>query len=106
PQRISKQVEVLSKNDQISVVSCYYQSTDSRGRSIIVKKPNNPDFYKTLQKQVPIIHGAAMFKKSYYNLVGGYRSFFKYAQDTDLWARLSLISQYYVVEEVLYERRF
>lgn len=106
PQRVSKQVEVLKKSDKISVVSCYYQSVDSGGKSIIVKKPNQQNFYKTLQKQVPIIHGAAMFKRRYYDLVGGYRPFFKYAQDTDLWARLSLVSEYFVVEEVLYERRF
>ena len=30
-----------------------------------------------------------MFKKSLFFKVGGYRNFFKYAQDYDLWCRMS-----------------
>ncbi|MEM1397466.1 MAG: hypothetical protein AAGH38_08470, partial [Pseudomonadota bacterium] len=35
---------------------------------------------------------------------GGYRSFFKFAQDLDLWVRMSRITDFDIVPEVLYRR--
>ena len=50
----------------------------------------------------PIIHGSVMMKRSYYDQVDGYRPFFKYRQDRDLWTRISLLGKVYVINQPLY----
>ena len=43
-------------------------------------------------------------RRSVYEAVGGYRAFFKFAQDADLWCRMNRISELDVIPEVLYDR--
>lgn len=45
-----------------------------------------------------------MFRRSLYDKAGGYREFFQFAQDRDLWLRISRFSEYAIVPEVLYRR--
>jgi Glycosyl transferase family 2 len=47
-------------------------------------------------------HGSAMFRREDYFRVGGYRPEFYYAQDLDLWLRLTEIGQLAVVQQSLY----
>jgi hypothetical protein len=57
-----------------------------------------------LKNKNPFTHGEVMFRKTIYDEVGGYRPFFKYAQDYDLWLRMSRRTKFGVVPEVLYTR--
>ena len=47
-------------------------------------------------------HGEVMMRRDCYEVVGGYRTFFKFAQDRDLFCRLSQITEFHVIEDVLY----
>jgi glycosyltransferase involved in cell wall biosynthesis len=51
-----------------------------------------------------IAHGGSMMRRSAYEQVGGYRTFFTFAQDFDLQQRLGEIGKLVVVNEVLYTR--
>lgn len=51
-----------------------------------------------------IVHGSVMFRKHLYDKVGGYRRAFTFAQDRDLWIRLSRITDFKVIDKVLYKK--
>lgn len=105
PNRIGKQVLSLEENPNIVGVDCYYVNSDSRNGT---RKEvcNKGTFTKSdFMKSNPLSHGGVMFRKEIYNDIGGYRRAFKYAQDFDLWLRMSEHGNFYIVPEFLYERR-
>lgn len=51
------------------------------------------------------VHGSVMFRRSAYEAAGGYRSQFRYAQDWDLWLRLSESWKFAYLPEVVYKYR-
>lgn len=55
-------------------------------------------------KRSVVTHGEVMFTRRHYDLVGGYRYYFKFAQDRDLWCRLSRVGKFKVLDEVLYKK--
>ena len=102
--RIEKQVACLLKMTSVSVVGCHFYNS-RKGKVIdTIKHTNELGFKKKLLKRNVFSHGEVMFRKSTYDKVGGYRPFFQYSQDYDLWCRMSLISDYYIIQEVLYTR--
>jgi glycosyltransferase involved in cell wall biosynthesis len=104
PERIEKQVKVHKSCPNVSVVGCFYANT-YKGQILDVRKePVCGDFYRNMLKKNLFSHGEVMFKKKFYDKVGGYRNVFKYSQDRDLWFRMSLISEYRLIDEVLYHR--
>lgn len=46
-----------------------------------------------------------MYRRDLFDRVGGYRKFFSFAQDYDLWCRMSGHSRFHVIPEVLYRRK-
>ncbi|MFH0223755.1 glycosyltransferase family A protein [Vibrio furnissii] len=60
------------------------------------------DASQEIMKRSVVTHGEVMFRRSSYDLAGGYREFFKFAQDRDLWCRMSRVGKFYVIDEVLY----
>lgn len=51
-----------------------------------------------------MMHGEVVYRRDLYDKVGGYRPFFKFSQDRDLWCRLSREGNIVVLEDVLYKR--
>lgn len=108
-ERIAKQYEFLSRSPDYALIGCSSVN--------ILKKPGQPDvflkesrvitgdvFFDAKRKKLPFTHGALMFRKSAYMEVGGYREIFKYAQDYDLFLRISLKYKCFNLDEVLYQR--
>ena len=109
--RLIKQLDYLKSNKQLSLVSCFS----------IFKGPYNLELYRIKRKESPeeatnILkktnitniqglshHGTAMFRRKDYRSVGGYRKHFYFAQDLDLWLRLTDIGLLGFVKEYLYE---
>lgn len=107
PDRIKKQVKVLKNNKSIGVVSCNVENFVINENTTRLMQPNINDLEsmsKQLLKKNPFTHGEIMFRKDIYNRAGGYRAFFKYSQDHDLWLRMSLLTDFFNVNEVLYKR--
>ncbi len=52
-----------------------------------------------------ISHGSVMFTKDAYERAGGYRAAFQFAQDADLWLRLSEVADISAVDQCLYRQR-
>ena len=104
-ERIAKQAEILNKNNNIGVVGCHVlDDTKTGSDTYTLKTENGLNFTKRLLIDNMFTHGEVMFRRDVYYQVGGYRHFFIYAQDHDLWLRMSQHCDYYVVEEVLYRR--
>lgn len=98
PTRLEKQLTYLQKHATIGVVACGVHTLTSEAVEKIDihqlspkrKKPKNIEYNtveQMMQKNI-IDHGDAMIRMSAYRDVGGYRSFFRYAQDRDLWLRI------------------
>ena len=106
PSRIREQASVLISNEEIGVVGCHILAAKNFGSADhVVKMPSDLPFRNTLKKRNLFSHGEVMFRRSTYLQAGGYRSLFTYAQDRDLWLRMSLHCDYAIVPEVLYKRK-
>lgn len=105
PDRIARQVEVLEANPDVGVVGCWYeQELLGRGEFVEKKRPQTSDFRAAMMEANIFSHGEVMYRRDVYEKVGGYRPFFTYAQDCDLWLRMSEHCHYHIVPEILYRR--
>ena len=105
PERIKKQAHILDTRPNVGVVGCYIEDDNktNTGRYNL-QMPNGRDFTQIMLDQCIFVHGDVMFRRDLYDRVGGYRPFFVYSQDRDLWLRISEYCSYFIIEEVLYKR--
>jgi GT2 family glycosyltransferase/radical SAM superfamily enzyme YgiQ (UPF0313 family)/SAM-dependent methyltransferase len=104
PHRLERQLEFLEKSPDCAVVgSAYYQIDDQgRIRSLIEVLTADADLRAGLRRQNWFGHGSVMLRRQALLQVGGYDEEFAYAQDYDLWLRLSEQFQIANLEEPLY----
>jgi hypothetical protein len=53
----------------------------------------------------PLCHGTVVMRRAAYLRAGGYRAGLPYAEDVDLWLRMSRVADLAAVDELLYTRR-
>ncbi|NRA40127.1 MAG: glycosyltransferase, partial [Planctomycetes bacterium] len=111
PERIALQAEFLKKHAEYGVVSCGTSRKVFGGprdgcvvpaKKTINSTPVQRDF---LEGENPFSHGEVMFRRTLYDMVGGYRTFFRFAQDRDLWIRMGQHCKFKILDQTLYERR-
>lgn len=110
PSRLRLQADLLDSDEEIVAVDCKVQHTNQL--TGVVRTPTNHSAWggrnrlarptSLLLEQNLFAHGAVMFRRSAYLSVGGYRREFTYAQDRDLWLRLSEVGDFARVPEDLY----
>lgn len=106
PTRIARQAAILDARAEVGVVGCYVENHAKIGAgSYVIRPPDGLPFFQTLLERNLFTHGEAMFRRDVFDHVGGYREMFTFAQDFDLWLRISRHSGYAIVPEVLYVRR-
>jgi glycosyltransferase involved in cell wall biosynthesis len=91
PDRFEKQVRFLDAHSDIQAVGGAAVVVNEAGRRLcLIKHPSAPEVIrKTLPKNSCFVHGAVMMRRSAFEQVDGYREQFTYAQDYDLWLRMS-----------------
>ena len=99
--RIEEQATVLDAKPNVGVVGCYVHDATT---GILVKSPSGLPFFDTQIRRGLFTHGEVMFRRTLFDLVGGYREFFHFAQDRDLWLRMSEHCDYEIIPKVLYSR--
>lgn len=105
PERIARQLAVLEQNPDVGVVGCHVENRNQlRGYSTTHMPHVGPDAGRQLAEANFLMHGEVMFRKRVYDAVGGYRIFFRMAQDRDLWLRMSERTGFHIVPEILYTR--
>ncbi|WP_082890471.1 glycosyltransferase family A protein [Halotalea alkalilenta] len=103
--RFSKQIVLLDFDKKLGVVSSRVNNINSYDNAkTITGSAFSGNAEKILLKQNIINHGAVCFRKDIYLKAGGYRSFFEFAQDRDLWCRMSHFCEFRVIDDILYER--
>jgi glycosyltransferase involved in cell wall biosynthesis len=87
--RLEKQVKYMEENNLV-VCGTWAEAIDSLGNKI--KDMNYPPSEKKIKSFAllhnPFIHPSVMFRKDIFEKVGGYRNFFKYIEDYELWTRI------------------
>lgn len=105
PHRIQRQVEFLEKNADYVAVGCHREVLTATGAVVSRTEPGpEPRTFPDLVQRNMFSHGEVMYRKDAYLRVGGYRQVMKFAQDYDLWLRISKIGKLGVVQETLYGR--
>lgn len=106
PERLETQIKYLQSRPDVGVVSCtVHHLLDSEAQ--LPKEPAAIDPSEKLEKieyhsvsqmiKANIVdHGEAMIRMSAYREAGGYRAFFRYVQDRDLWLRV--LEKYAIVK--------
>ncbi len=91
PHRLARQVEYLEKNPEIAVVGSSYYSMDEHDvLTGIIDVLDSPELiHRELTRQNWFGHGSVLMRKRCLEEVGGYDERFIYAQDYDLFLRLS-----------------
>lgn len=105
PTRITRQVEALMGHPKAVLCSSFVDNEDSYTGKVTIHKPRiDSTLIETLLRDNPFYHGEMMYRRDAYEKVGGYRRFFRFSQDYDLWLRMSLLGEAVIVPEVLYHR--
>ncbi len=95
PERFEKQVDFLDKNPEYGVVGAWAKVIDEKGEIIdeFAWETDSKTLKRNLIKWNPIIHSLAMIRKSVLDDAGLYDENFRYAQDYELWFRISRLSK-------------
>jgi len=101
PGRLRRQRDWLTSNPDASLCSTHVRLLVPEGATLAIRAPTAEQLRDGLTG--PAHHGSVMMRRQAYEQAGGYRPEFYYAQDIDLWSRLSEIGDHEVVPEVLYE---
>jgi glycosyltransferase involved in cell wall biosynthesis len=106
PRRIERQASLLMSRPDVGIVGAYVDNEDSlRGGTKLRRPAGSGTLAQRLMGATPFTHGEVMFRRALYDRAGGYREFFRYAQDRDLWLRMSQWTDFAIVEEPLYRRK-
>jgi len=108
PGRFRKQIDYLDQHPQVGLVATHSTFVYSAGDhpSHREGKSFTGDARWRMLEGNLMNHGTVMMRRDCYDQVGGYRTFFKFAQDRDLFCRLSQITHIHIIEEPLYVRYF
>jgi glycosyltransferase involved in cell wall biosynthesis len=109
PNRLARQLDFIKQNPGSAFVSCGTRFVGPSGE-YLYEVTGYPDqavgpLYDPEKTTVrgPSHHASTIFSRSLYQRIGGYRPEFYFAQDLDLWLRLSECGTHLVMPEVLYQ---
>jgi glycosyltransferase involved in cell wall biosynthesis len=107
PERLAKQVDFLETHPEIDVLGTGVQILDGSGNtSPTLQSPTGPDVLRwCLCFFSPITHPTVMMRRQIVKRVGGYSPDMLYAEDYDLWRRLSCVTRLSNLQDVLLHLR-
>jgi len=109
PGRLLKQIEWIKGHPATALVSCGTKIVGPCGEHLYDVRQDPADATDRLltvdlrSVKGPSHHGCTLFPSSLYKKVGGYRPFFYFAQDLDLWVRLAEVGVHGIIPKVLYQ---
>jgi glycosyltransferase involved in cell wall biosynthesis len=95
PSRFSKQLVFLETHADYGIVGSQVHEIDSQGRRVPGSRVpcTHEEILTALPRYCPFYHPAVMMRRDLVIAVGGYRALFRYAEDYDLWLRLSEVTR-------------
>ena len=107
PERLEKQYFFLQHNAAVALLGTAISIVDSGGTGIGTWQP--PGEHASISRQMiranQFAHSTVMFRKEAFFAIGGYRQDLPFAQDYDLWLRMTAHFQVANLEEMLLIRR-
>src|SRR5439155_11039417 len=109
PGRFRRQAAALAEDPGLAFVSCWAECIGPADELLYRVTPSMSS--ETATEEIirgvsgPAGHGSVMFRRQWYERVGGYRAAFQHAQDSDLWLRLVHLGRLGWVPDVLYRFR-
>jgi glycosyltransferase involved in cell wall biosynthesis len=91
PNRLSWEVEFMEKNPDVAVVGSAADWINSAGKFLLTSRPptSHEGIRRALLTSSPFVHTSVLMRRDIYTQVGGYRRALLYAEDFDLFARMS-----------------
>jgi glycosyltransferase involved in cell wall biosynthesis len=109
PKRLERQIKLLDADPDVGMVGCttQYVGPNDEPLELVVRTGSPVEATRKLldERQGPAAHGSMMFRRTLYEDVGGYRSEFYFAQDSDLWLRMGERAQIAYDATLLYFAR-
>lgn len=107
PDRLKNQFKVISRSKRLDLVGTFFEIIDEKGNLVQKKELIIDPVYRLwrLQFHNNYGHGSMMFRKSSIIKVGMYDSRLRFAQDFDLWSRISKKDNTHIIPEFLYRYR-
>ena len=106
PERLERELEVLSSRPEVAVVGCRMREVDPYGHEL---KPRTAfrsgDVNGVLIRFNPIPNSCAMVRRQAVLAVGGFDPRYRYAMDYDMWIRLADRDVVTALDETLAVRR-
>lgn len=106
PTRLKKQLDYLSGHQDVGVVGGGFKFLNESGQILNTNNSNYIEYNSVnqmIEKNI-LDHGEVMMSLNAYQKAGGYRSFFIYCQDYDLWLRILESYNIVTLPEYLYEK--
>jgi len=106
PERLRKQSAILISDSRIVAVGAGARRIGPDGEYLgDCARVEDPEAVtrQLLESGIGLLHAASIFRRTAFEQVGKYRSEFRYAQDTDLWYRLSTKGLLAEAPEILFE---
>ncbi|OWJ84092.1 hypothetical protein CDV52_09415 [Haematobacter missouriensis] len=113
PARLRVQAGYLNAHPDVVGVSCGMvevgvsvegKLSKPKDLGIVARDVTHEDILSKIHS--PFSHGEVMYRRTTYEAVGGYRAFFRFTQDLDLWCRLTRRgAKFHILSDILYERR-
>jgi glycosyltransferase involved in cell wall biosynthesis len=113
PGRLRLQCEYLAERPSVALVGCWTRYIGPEGEPLFELSSEEGPTEVTRRLRSPHLedlkglfgHGSAMFRRTDYIRAGGYRREFYFAQDLDLWLRLTDLGQMALAPAYLYAAR-
>ncbi|MCX7595968.1 MAG: glycosyltransferase [Fischerella sp.] len=105
--KLEKQVRCLDDNQAVGLVHTWMAFVDSNGKSIgrVITSHAEGDVWKQLLESNQIACSSVMVRRCCLETVGGFEPNLNFAEDWDLWIRISCHYPFAVIKEPLYYYR-
>ena len=102
--RFKKQLLFLEENPDIGLVGSSFNIINTLGdvTGYLRHRTEDRDIRNHLLEANQFCHGSVMFRRETIKAVGAYREYFRYAQDYDMWLRISEKFKLGNIQEILY----
>ena len=107
PKRLESQVQVFCKHPEVGVVGSFFDEIDEKGNKLCTRRfpVTNSEIVRYFRIGSCVMHPVVMFRKEIIERIGGYNETIQFAQDYDLWTRLSSMTNFSNVPGVLFKYR-
>jgi glycosyltransferase involved in cell wall biosynthesis len=105
PSRFEKELQLLTSNTRLGVVSCYFTYVDeiTLDPSVTISGPTlNTDIKRAMYFTNPFGHGAVMMRRKIFDTIAPYSADYGPTEDFELWRRIADEWDLAIVPESLY----